>query len=324
MPRQARLDSPGTLHHVILRGMERGLIVQDDPDRMEFLTRLGKGASETKTQVYAWAILPNHAHILLRSGPVGLSQFMRRFLTGYASYFNRRHHRQGHLFQNRYKSIVCQEDIYFRELVRYIHLNPLRARLVPDLRTLDGYPWSGHAPLVGRRPNPWQDRDYVLGWFSGSQGIAVREYRTYVHEGIAKGRRPELVGGGLIRSLGGWAEVQAVRRLRRPVLADPRILGSGPFVEQVIQRGDERIRAIHRREDRQRLARMTIAEECRKAGVSLKELQHGSRRHPLPRLRGKLAVRAVEEWGLSLADAARELGVSTSAIAKTVKRRGKK
>jgi putative transposase len=324
MPRQARLDSPGTLHHVILRGMERGQIVGDDSDRMEFLGRLGRWASETKTQIYAWAILRNHAHILLRSGPAGLSQFMRRFLTGYANYFNRRHRRHGHLFQNRYKSIVCQEDIYFRELVRYIHLNPLRARLVPDLRALERYPWSGHATLVGRHACPWQDRDYVLGWFGGRQGIAVREYRKYVHEGISKGRRPELVGGGLVRSLGGWAEVRAVRRLRQPVLADPRILGSGAFVEQLIQRGDERIRAVHRREERQRLARIAIAEECRKGGVSLEEMRHGSRRHPLPRLRRKLAVRAIEEWALTMADAARELGVSTSGIAKMVRRHPRK
>jgi len=324
MPRHPRLDSPGTLHHVILRGMERGQIVQDDPDRMEFLIRLGKGASETNTQVYAWAILPNHAHILLRSGPAGLSQFMRRFLTGYANYFNRRHHRHGHLFQNRYKSIVCQEDIYFRELVRYIHLNPLRTHLVPDLRALDRYPWSGHATLVGRRAYRWQDREYVLGWFGRSQGIAVQGYRTYVQEGISKGRRPELVGGGLVRSLGGWAEVQAVRRIRQPVQADPRILGTGPFVEQLIQRGDERLRAVHRRDDRQRLARVAIAEECRKGGVSLEELRLGSRRHPLPKLRWKLAVRAIEEWGLSMADAARELGVSTSGIAQTLRRRGRK
>ena len=195
---------------------------------------------------------------------------------------------------------------------------------MPNLRALDRYPWSGHATLIGRRPYPWQDRDYVLGWFGGRQGIAVRGYRTYVQEGISKGRRPELVGGGLVRSLGGWAEVQAVRRLKQPVLADPRILGTGPFIEQVIQRGDERMRVIHRREDRQRLARGAIAEECRKGGVSLEELQQGSRRHPLPRLRGKLAVRAIEEWGLSMADAARELGVSTSGIAKTLRRRSRK
>jgi hypothetical protein len=195
---------------------------------------------------------------------------------------------------------------------------------VRDLQALDRYPWSGHATLVGWHPYSWQDREYVLGWFGARQGRALREYRKYVHEGIFKGRRPELVGGGLVRSLGGWAEVQAVRRLRRPVLADPRILGSGPFVEQVIQRGDERIRAIHRREDRQRLARIAIAEECRKSGVNLEELQQGSRRYPFPRLRGKLAGRAIEEWGLSLADAARQLGVSTSAVAKIVRRRSRK
>ena len=320
MPRQARLDAPGTLHHVILRGIEQDHIVQDELDRIEFLRRLGDGATETGTRIYAWAILPNHAHMLLRSGPTGLPRFMRRFLTGYAISFNRRHRRHGHLFQNRYKSIVCEEDAYFRELVRYIHLNPLRAHLVADLVALDRYPWSGHATLLGLHARPWQDRDYVLAWFGQSQRAAIRTYRTYVEEGIGQGRRPELVGGGLVRSLGGWAEVQAVRQHRQLLLTDPRILGTGAFVEDMIQAGDERFRMIHRREDRQRVARVTIAEECRKAGVSVEELRLGSRRHPLPRLRARLAERAVEEWGLSLADAARELGVSTSGIAKALAR----
>jgi len=320
MPRQARLDAPGTLHHVILRGMERGQIVQDEVDRIEFLTRLGEEATETGTRIYAWAILPNHAHLLLRSGPVGLPRLMRRVLTGYAVSFNRRHRRHGHLFQNRYKSIVCEEDAYFRELVRYIHLNPLRASLVSDLQGLDRYPWSGHATLLGHKPYPWQDRGYVLAWFGQNQRAAIRAYRTYVEEGIGQGRRPELVGGGLIRSLGGWAAVQAVRQRGQPVLADPRILGTGAFVEDMILAGDERLRVVHRREERQRVARVTIAEECRKAGVSVEELRLGSRRRPLARFRAELAVRAVEEWGLSLADAARELGISTSGIAKAVKR----
>ncbi len=102
MPRQARLDAPGTLHHVILRGLERGRIVADDADRAAFVARLGAVALATGTPLYAWALLPNHAHLLLRSGAQGLPQFMRRLLTGYALAYNRRHRRAGHLFQNRY------------------------------------------------------------------------------------------------------------------------------------------------------------------------------------------------------------------------------
>jgi len=99
MPRQARLDAPGTLHHVIIRGLERGMIVRDDTDRDAFVARLGDVAQATRTAIYAWALLPNHAHLLLRSGPGGLPRFMRRLLTGYAITFNRRHKRVGYLFQ---------------------------------------------------------------------------------------------------------------------------------------------------------------------------------------------------------------------------------
>ena len=96
MPRQARLDAAGTLHHVIIRGIERRRIVDDDRDRRQFVSRLGKVAIETSTAVYAWALMTNHAHILLSSGPTGLAKFMRRFLTGYAVSYNLRHRRLGH------------------------------------------------------------------------------------------------------------------------------------------------------------------------------------------------------------------------------------
>jgi REP element-mobilizing transposase RayT len=98
MPRGARLDTPGTLHYVIVRGIERRNIVDDDPDREDFVTRLGRLAEDSRTAVYAWALLDNHAHVLMRSGPSGISAFMRRLLTGYAVSYNRRHHRYGHLF----------------------------------------------------------------------------------------------------------------------------------------------------------------------------------------------------------------------------------
>ncbi len=202
MPRQARLDAPGTLHHVMVRGIEKRRIVDDGKDRGNFLARLGEAAASTGMVIYAWALLPNHAHLLVRSGPLGLPAFMRRFLTGYAGDNNCRHRRHGHLFQNRYKSILCEEDVYFQELVRYIHLNPLRSGMVRDLTHLDRYAWCGHAVVMGNVKYDWYDRTHVLTWFGRSKKAAVTAYRQYVQDGIPLGRRPELVGGGLIRSLG--------------------------------------------------------------------------------------------------------------------------
>ena len=154
MPRQARLDAPGVLQHVMARGIERRKIFWDDKDRSSFLERLALILEETQTQCYAWALIPNHFHLLLRTGPTPLSTVMRRLMTGYAVTFNKRHRRSGHLFQNRYKSVICEEDPYLLELIRYIHLNPLRAGLVNDLKELDKYPWSGHSAIIGRRKNP--------------------------------------------------------------------------------------------------------------------------------------------------------------------------
>ena len=129
MPRLARLDAPDVVHHVIIRGIERKKIFRDDKDRHNFIARLEELLPATNTACYAWALLSNHAHFLLRSGDAGLSNLMSRLLTGHAVQFNRRHRRHGQLFQNRYKSIICQEDAYLLELVRYIHLNPLRAKI---------------------------------------------------------------------------------------------------------------------------------------------------------------------------------------------------
>ena len=126
MPRSARLDAPGALHQIMIRGVERRKIFKDDDDREDFLGRLEKLLPITKTSCFAWALIPNHAHFLFRTGNESIATLMRRLLTGYAVYFNHRHKRSGQLFQNRYKSILCQEDAYLTELVRYIHLNPDR------------------------------------------------------------------------------------------------------------------------------------------------------------------------------------------------------
>ena len=320
MPRQARLGAPGTLHHVIVRGIEKRRIVDDDKDRADFVNRMGLIAADTGTAIYAWALMTNHAHILLRSSEYGLSGYMRRLLTGYAIRYNKRHKRYGHLFQNRYKSIVCDEDSYFLELVRYIHLNPLRARLAADLKRLERFRWCGHGVLLDRYENDWQDSDYVLSLFGKTLRTARCNYRDYVAEGVAQGRRTDLVGGGLVRSLGGWFEVRTLKRKGEYEAGDERILGSGEFVERVLKEAADHDRrqfsGIIHKDD----IETVIREYCDKDQINIKELQAGSRRQPVARLRKKLLKILIEERGETLAETARQLGVSTSAISKSLSR----
>ena len=124
---------------------------------------------------------------------------------------------------------MCQEDIYLFELVRYIHLNPLRAKIVISPTELDKYPYSGHSALMGKVKREFQDTDYVLRLFGEKLPASRRAYRAYVEKGIGQGRRPELVGGGLIRSAGGWSVVKAMRRSKDHMKSDERILGDGEF-----------------------------------------------------------------------------------------------
>ena len=172
MPRGPRLDAPGVLHHVMVRGIERCAIFRDDRDRADFVDRVAALAAAKGWTVVAWALLPNHAHLLVRSGRRPLAAAMRSLLTGYAGAFNRRHTRHGHLFQNRYKSVVVEDDPYLLELARYIHLNPLRAGLVRDPTALDRYRWTGHSTVLGRVQRPWQAGDAILGQFGTQPGPA--------------------------------------------------------------------------------------------------------------------------------------------------------
>ncbi|MFH1952840.1 MAG: transposase, partial [Pseudomonadota bacterium] len=280
MPRLARLDAPGVLHHVIGRGIERKDVFLNSVDRNDFIARLAKLAQDGAMAVYAWSLLPNHFHLLCKTQQLPLSSSMRKLLTGYAVNFNRRHRRYGHLFQNRYKSIVCQEDAYLLELVRYIHLNLVRAGLIKDTRELNRSPWSGHSALMGHVKRDWQDTNYVLSFF-GKGHEAKTRYLDFVSAGLTKGRRPELVGGGLIRSAGGWFEVLALRRSGNKQASDQRILGEGEFVQQLLEEIDEiggkNLRLPHDRMDLDSLAERVSGVH----GVRIGELRSGSRRHEI-------------------------------------------
>ena len=167
------------------------------------MARLGSLAEAGALTVYAWALVPNHAHLLVRTGSRPLSRSMRSLLTGYAGAFNRRHHRVGHRFQNGDTSILVEAEPYLLELVRYLHLNSPRAKGLADLRTLARYPWTGHSALLGSVPRAWQDTQSLLTQFGPSRRRAVAAYRAFVAAGLRQGSRPDLQGGGLRRSLGG-------------------------------------------------------------------------------------------------------------------------
>ena len=130
MPRHGRLHLPGGYYHVMGRGLERRSIFAGDEDKKDFLERLGVGLEQTRSQCLAFAMMSNHYHLLIRVSSEPLSQLMGKVLSGYATCYNYRKKRSGYVFQNRFKSILCDADNYLLELIRYIHLNPLRANMV--------------------------------------------------------------------------------------------------------------------------------------------------------------------------------------------------
>ena len=324
MPRQARLDVPGALHHIMVRGINKANIFGDDEDKGRFLERLGQNVREGQCAVFAWALMDNHVHILFRSGKQGISRVMRKLLTWYAQYFNRRHKRTGHVFENRYKSILCDEDAYLLALVRYIHLNPLRANSVKTIEELNRYPWSGHQTLIGKATHPWMDSDHVLLQFGSTRRRGLAAYRTFMQEGVGLGHQAALTGGGLLRSLGGWSQVLARRRTGQAAEGDERILGSGDFVHAILKETDEK----QMRQLKVKRGGVTIDnilnDACKKAGISPREIKQGFRRRPVSRLRAEIALRSRTELGLSSAEIARHLGVATSSIARAIDKREKK
>jgi putative transposase len=304
----------------MVRGIERGAIFRNDADRNHFLERLGKILQDTKTVCYAWALIPNHFHLLLRTGPVPISTVMTRLLTGYALWYNRKHHRYGHVFQNRFKSILCQEDAYLLELVRYIHLNPIRARLVEDLDELGLYPYCGHSVMMGKGKNSWQDAEEILGMFGEKVGAARRAYRAFVGKGIAEGRRQDLTGGGLLRSVGGWEGVKALREEKVYQRNDERILGDGDFVGRVLTSAEEAMEKRYALRARGVTLDFIASRVSRVLGVKPEEVWAEGKYRRIVEARSLLCYWAVRELGVPMSSLARKLKVSIPSVSDTVTR----
>jgi len=301
----------------MIRGIERRNIFRNKTDRLDFLERLEKLIPEAGIVCYGWAFLSNHAHFLFKTGHLPLSHFMRRLLTGYVVSFNHRHKRHGQLFQNRFKSIVCQEDVYLKELIRYIHLNPLRAGLVNGLEGLDKYPHSGHGALMGHVECRWLQVDEVLSFFGKSVGSGRDAYRNFVEEGLDQGRKEELAGGGLVRSAGGWSEV---KKDQCHGMSDERILGDSAFVSATLSQAEETL-SRHYDLKVQGVDLQYIATKAAEIfQIESDRIFYPGRQSLIVSARSLVCFWAARELGMSLSELARTFNMSAPGIGYAVVR----
>ncbi len=320
MPRKSRIDTPGALHHIIARGIEGGKIFRGAKDKDHFLERLEKVLEETETSCYAWALLPNHFHLLLRTGSTSISNVMRRLMTGYAQYYNRRHKRYGHVFQNRFKSVLCQEDKYFLELIRYIHLNPVRADLVRGISMLDSFKYCGHTVLMGKAVRDWQDTKAVLRMFGEKKNTARRAYKAFVKKGIEEGKRNDLTGGGLLRSTGGWDVVKGLREEGRYQRNDERILGDGEFVGRILERTEERMKKEYAYRARGMDLKYAASRVSEMLDIEIEDIWAKGRYKRIVEARSLLCYWAVRELGISMTSLSKIFEISVPSISHSVAR----
>ncbi len=317
MARKARIDAPGAVHHIIIRGIEHKKIFLNDEDRENFVGRLGKIIADTKTDCFAWVLMLNHAHLLLRTGVVPLSTLMRRLLTGYAVSFNRKYRRHGQLFQNRYKSILCQENIYLKELIRYIHLNPVRASIIADMKGLDKYAWSGHSVIMGKRKNNWQAVDYVLKIFDNYRAKARIGYRLFIKEGIDDGKIPDLTGGGLIRSTGGWEQVKLLRKSNIRLKGDERILGDSDFVLEVLKTSREQLQHKYELKACGYDFSFVIDRVAGQTRIKKQDILKAGKQPKIVEARSLVCYFAHQKLGITTVEIAQKLGICQSAVSRS-------
>jgi transposase-like protein len=173
---------------------------------------------------------------------------------------------------------------------------------------------------MGKEKNNWQEREYVLQQFHEKEGKAIRAYRKFVEDGKEQGRRPELVGGGLIRSLGGWSQVLPLSGPQERIEHDDRILGSGDFVAEIIRDAAKNVRRYLRDSELKTSVENAIKQICRKEGIEEQEIRMGVRTRKHSSVRAKISYHLSHEYGVSQAEIARQLGVCTSAIAKAIQK----
>ena len=297
---------------MIGRGIEKKYIFEQKKDKEEFHARLKHNLTQSSLKCYAWCIMGNHFHLLLQTGKTRLPDFMKRLMTGYAIYYNKRHKRVGHLFQNRYKSTVCDKEAYLLSLVRYIHLNPVQAGIL-EYKELRGYEWTGHREVLeDLGEESVIDRGEILGYLGGREKESVERYKDYVKEGM--GEKENYEGGGLFRSGGGKRAV-AKRKQEEYEMYDDRILGKGEFVEGVL----EKIEDVDRKTSKIKDIDELMAKVGKHYAVDV-EMITGSREKRVREARDLVVYLGRENLGLTITAIGRILGIQQGSASDAWKR----
>ncbi|MFC2149673.1 transposase [Candidatus Auribacterota bacterium] len=309
MPRQARLDYPGCYHHVMGRGIDGLNIFHKEVDKHDFITRLKDIQKQSGMQIHAWCIMDNHFHLLYQTAQTSLAEFMRKLLTGYAINYNKRNKRRGYLFQSRYKSIIIDADEYYLPVVRYIHLNPVKAKMV-SISQLKEYTWTGHREIIVKDKEGVINSNGVLGYFGSRKAKALQAYEEYIAEGIDK-EDNHLEGGGLMRSVG-----EAVKMRKEDMqISDERILGGGDFVEDIINKCEQGERFSNEINDVDELlykiSKLYKVEQDALIGMKTKDVREA---------RSIFMYLAVKKLGMSVKDSGKALQIKESAASSGVSR----
>jgi putative transposase len=287
MARKPRVEFEGAFYHVIVRGNQRQKIFRDDRDRLYYLERLEHYRRRYRFTVYAYVLMANHVHLLLETGKTPLSKILQGNQFTYTQYYNRRYRTVGHLFQGRYKAILCDRDAYLLELVRYIHLNPAR---VKNPEEVTAYRWSSHQAYLGKKGPVAVETGLVLGQLGSTTAQAAKAYRKFIDEGRHQGHDERYY--------------QAV---------DQRFLGDEKFIEQIAERSPQReIRPGARKVSFEVLLH-AVAQVY---GCKPRDLTAAGRRRTWAKSRAQLAYLAREWCAMKAVEIARRLHRDASMVSR--------
>jgi REP element-mobilizing transposase RayT len=311
-----RLDHPGSIHHVMARAVDGSYPFADADSCALVLDSIDRALTGYRHRILAWAVMPNHLHLLVRCSEESLSAFMRRLLVRFAMIYNKRHQRRGHLFQGKYRSILVEEGSYLLELIRYIHLNPVRAGLTPDLDSLASDPRTGHQQVISGRPSGWFDPADVLQWFINQSAGPREAYLDYLRTGLSGSEPEALETGNWLLGKNGLAAASEKALESRRYLCEGAILGSREFGVKTAVEAQKSMRgSVRTREIREEKIGELIDSVCRELCVSRTSLLEARSKAPSAVRARRMLVRALSgSLGLSRSVTARILGITPAAV----------